>query len=76
MEQLKNIHAERYRRHLQELAEQAHRQKVLAIIEKYNGFTPLDWAAKSIQKLSKFKKNHSERVVNVYGRSIRKYWSE
>ena len=67
MEQIRNIQAERYRRNLQELAEQARLQKVLAIIEKYNGFTPLDWAAKSIQKLSKFKKNHSERVVNVYG---------
>ena len=54
-------------RHLQAQAEQARRQKVLAIIEKYNGFTPLDWAAKSIQKLSKRKKSPSERVVNVDG---------
>ena len=67
MEQIKNIQAEKYRRHLQELAEQACLQKVLAIIEKYNGFTPLDWAAKSIQKLSKYKKSLSERVVSVYG---------
>ena len=67
MEQIKNIQAERYRRHLQAQAEQARRQKVLAIIEKYNGFTPLDWAAKSIQKLSKCKKSLSERVVSVDG---------
>jgi len=67
MEQLKNIQAERYRRHLQAQAEQARRQKVLAIIEKYNSFTPLDWAAKSIQKLSKYKKSLSERIVSVYG---------
>jgi hypothetical protein len=67
MEQIKNIQAERYRRHLQAQAEQARRQKVLAIIEKYNGFTPLDWAAKSIQKLSKYKKSLSERVVGVDG---------
>jgi hypothetical protein len=67
MEQIKNIQAERYRRHLQAQAEQACRQKVLAIIEKYNGFTPLDWAAKSIQKLSRHKHKSSERVVSVYG---------
>lgn len=67
MDQLKNIHAERYRRHLQERADQARRQKVLAIIEKYSAFTPLDWAAKSIQKLSRRKQNPSERVVNVDG---------
>jgi hypothetical protein len=67
MEQIKNIQAERYRRHLQAQAEQARRQKVLAIIEKYNSFTPLDWAAKSIQKLSRHKHKSSKRVVNVYG---------
>jgi len=67
MDQIKNIQAERYRRHLQAQAEQACRQKVLAIIEKYNGFTPLDWAAKSIQKLSRHKQKPSERVVSVYG---------
>lgn len=67
MEQIKNIQAERYRRHLQAQAEQARRQKVLAIIEKYSGFTPLDWAAKSIQKLFKCKKSPSERVVSVDG---------
>ena len=67
MEQLKNIHAERYRRHLQERADQARRQKVLAIIEKYSVFTPFDWAAKSIQKLSRRKQNPSERVVSVDG---------
>jgi hypothetical protein len=67
MEQIKNIQAERYRRHLQAQAEQARRQKVLANIEKYSGFTHFDWAAKSIQKLSKCKKSHSERVVSVDG---------
>jgi hypothetical protein len=67
MEQIRNIQAERYRRLLQEQAKQARRQKVLAIIEKYNGFTPLDWAAKSIQKLSGRKKKPSERVVSVDG---------
>jgi len=67
MENIKNIQAERYHRHLQAQAEQARRQKVLAIIEKYNGFTPLDWAAKSIQKLSRHKQKPFERVVSVYG---------
>jgi len=67
MEQIKNIQAERYRRHLQEQAEKACRQKVLAIIEKYSAFTPLDWAAKSIQKLYRRKQQPSERVVNVDG---------
>jgi len=67
MEQIKNIQAERYRRHLQAQAKQACLQKVLAIIEKYSVFTPLDWAAKSIQKLSKYKKSLFERVVCVDG---------
>jgi hypothetical protein len=67
MEQIRNIQAEKYRRHLEEQAKQVCLQKVLAIIEKYSGFTPLDWAAKSIQKLSKRKKSPSERVVNVDG---------
>jgi len=67
MEQLKNIQAERYRRHLQEQAEKARRQKVFAIIEKYSAFTPFDWAAKSIQKLSRRKQKPSERVASVDG---------
>jgi hypothetical protein len=67
MEQIRNIQAERYRRHLEEQAKKARLQKVLAIIEKYSSFTPLDWAAKSIQKLSKCKKSPSEKVVNVNG---------
>ena len=67
MEQIKNIQAERYRRHLQAQAKQALRQKVLEIIEKYSGFTSFDWAAKSIQKLFKCKKSLSERVVSVDG---------
>jgi hypothetical protein len=67
MEQIKNIQVEKYRRHLQEQAEKARRQKVLAIIEKYSAFTPLDWAAKSIQKLYRRKQKPSERVVNVDG---------
>lgn len=67
MEDIKNIQAERYRRHLQAKTEQARRQKVLAIIEKYSAFTPLDWAAKSIQKLSGRKQKPSERAVSVYG---------
>ena len=67
MNDIKNIQAERYRRHLQAQAEQARRQKILVIVEKYNGFTPLDWAAKSIQKLSRRKQKPSERVVIVDG---------
>jgi hypothetical protein len=67
MDQIRKIQAEKYRRHLEEQAKKVRLQKVLAIIEKYSGFTPLDWAAKSIQKLSKRKKNPSERVVNVDG---------
>ena len=67
MNQIKNIQAERYRRHLQEQIDQARLQKVLAIIEKYSCFTPLDWAAKSIQKLSSRKKKPFERVVSVDG---------
>ena len=65
MNQIKNIQAERYRRHLQEQIDQARLQKLLLNIEKYSCFTHLDWAAKSIQKLSKCKKSPSERVVMV-----------
>jgi hypothetical protein len=67
MEKIANIQAERYRRHLQAQTAQALKQKVLAIIEKYNAFTPFDWAAKSIQKLSRHKHKSSERVVSVCG---------
>ena len=67
MEQIRNIQAEKYRRHLEEQAKQARLKKILAIIEKYSCFTPLDWAAKSIQKLSNYKKKNSERIVSVDG---------
>lgn len=67
MEQIRNIQAEKYRRHLEEQAKQARLKKILPIIEKYSSFTPLDWAAKLIQKLSNYKKKNSERIVSVDG---------
>jgi hypothetical protein len=67
MDKIRNIQAEKYRLHLDSQAKKARQEKVLAIFSKYSSFTPLDWAAKSIQKLSRCKKKPSERIVNVDG---------